>query len=104
MNKPRNALISVFHKDGITDFARSLVDLGFVIYASGGTAKHLMHDGVQVVDIATIVGSPILGHRVVTLSREIHAGLLSRDIPEDVAELERLGIPRIDLVCVDLYP
>lgn len=49
-------------------------------------------------------GGAILGHRVVTLSREIHAGLLSRNVQEDIDELARLGIPRFDLVCVDLYP
>src|SRR3989338_700664 len=46
----------------------------------------------------------MLGHRVVTLSREIHAGLLARRLPEDEADLEKLGMPRIDMVCVDLYP
>ncbi len=56
-------------------------------------------------DVAELVGGKaILGHRVVTLSREIYAGLLSRDTDEDRTELERLKIPRIDLVCVDLYP
>lgn len=103
--KTRNALISVYHKDGIYQFAQELVELGFTIYASGGTAKHLTNAGVKVTDVATLVGGgPILGHRVVTLSREVHAGLLARDIPEDIEELARLGIPHIDLVCVDLYP
>ncbi len=51
-----------------------------------------------------LVGGPILGHRVVTLSREIHAALLARHTAEDVAELISIGVPFIDLVCVDLYP
>ena len=59
-------------------------------------------NGIACKDVAEIVGAPILGHRVVTLSREIHAGLLSRD--EDADELKKLGIPRIDLVYVTLYP
>ncbi len=101
----RNALISVFHKDGVTEFAKELVGLEFTIYASGGTAKHLKAAGIEVKDVASLVGGgAILGHRVVTLSREVHAGLLSRDIPEDIKELADLGIPRLDLVCVDLYP
>ncbi|MFA6050641.1 MAG: hypothetical protein WC761_05600 [Candidatus Paceibacterota bacterium] len=101
----KNALISVYHKDGITEFAKELTDLGWKIYASGGTAKHLSSAGILVEDVATLVGGgAILGHRVVTLSREIHAGLLSRDISEDIKELADLGIPRLDLVCVDLYP
>lgn len=105
MTNAKCALISVFHKDGIVEFAKELVELGWNIYASGGTAKHLGQSGVAVNDVASLVGGgAMLGHRVVTLSREIHAGLLSRDIEEDVNELAKLSIPRFDLVCVDLYP
>ncbi|MCL5666250.1 MAG: hypothetical protein M1383_00535 [Patescibacteria group bacterium] len=101
----KTALISVFNKEGIAEFAKQLKDLGFNILASGGTAKELSSAGIEVTDAASLVGGgAILGHRVVTLSREIHAGLLARDIKEDREELERLKIPWIDLVCVDLYP
>ncbi len=101
--KKRNALLSVYHKEGITEFARELINLGFTIYASGGTAKHIAAGGVEVIDVATLVGGgSILGHRVVTLSREIHSGLLATEAQRE--ELVRLGIPWLDLVCVDLYP
>lgn len=103
--KNRIALISVFNKEGIVEFAKELVALGFRILASGGTAKVLSDAGIETTDVASLVGGgAILGHRVVTLSREIHAGLLARDIDEDRKELDRLHIPFIDLVCVDLYP
>ena len=99
------ALLSVYDKNGIVDFAKELVGLGWEILASGGTAKALTDAGIPVTDVASLVGGgAILGHRVVTLSREIHAGLLATDSPADVAELAKLNIPRIDLVCVDLYP
>ena len=105
MNKQRIALISVYNKEGITEFAKELIFLDFKILASGGTAKHLKDAGVQVEDVASLVGgSAILGHRVVTLSREVHAGLLAKDNEEDRKELENLKIPFIDLVCCDLYP
>lgn len=100
----RTALISVYNKDGIAPFVQSLVDLGFEILSSGGTAKVLQEAGITVTDVASLVGEPILGHRVVTLSREIHAGLLARDNEEDRAELKKLNTPFIDLVCCDLYP
>jgi phosphoribosylaminoimidazolecarboxamide formyltransferase/IMP cyclohydrolase len=101
----KTALISVYNKQGIKEFAKDLADLGFNILASGGTAKELSSAGIEVTDVASLVGGgAILGHRVVTLSREIHAGLLARDVKEDREELERLHIPWIDLVCVDLYP
>ncbi|RJQ29593.1 bifunctional phosphoribosylaminoimidazolecarboxamide formyltransferase/IMP cyclohydrolase PurH, partial [Candidatus Parcubacteria bacterium] len=99
------ALLSVYDKAGTANFARELVGLGWEILASSGTAKALADAGVPVRDVATLVGGgEILGHRVVTLSREIHAGLLARDTTEDREELKKLGIPWIDLVCVDLYP
>src|SRR3989344_5118134 len=105
MSKQRIALISVYNKDGIVEFAKELTALGFSILSSGGTAKVLKDGGVETTDVATLVGGgAILGHRVVTLSREIHAGLLAKDNAEDRKELEALKIPFIDLVCCDFYP
>src|SRR3989338_7939268 len=103
--RKRTALISVSDKSRIASFAQSLVELGFVIYGSRGTAKYLNDVGILTIDVSELVGGEaILGHRVVPLSREVHAGLLARDIADDIAELERLGIPRLDLVRVDMYP
>ncbi|MBP6884566.1 MAG: hypothetical protein KBC17_01945 [Candidatus Pacebacteria bacterium] len=103
----RTALLSVYDKTGIVEFANSLKSLPnqeWEILASGGTAKVLTEAGIPVTDTGSIVGGPILGHRVVTLSREIHAGLLAKNNAEDRAELEKLNIRYIDLVCCDLYP
>lgn len=104
-NRQKVALISVYNKEGISDFAKSLVDLGWKIISSGGTAKHLKDAGIIVTDVEEITGMPaILSHRVVTLHPKIHGGLLALDTPEHQAELEKYGIPWIDMVCVDLYP
>ena len=100
----KTALISVYDKDKLIDFVKPLVQLGWKILASGGTAKAIAKARLPVHDIAPMVGEPILGHRVVTLSRFIHAGLLAKDTIEDQRELQQLGIPWIDLVCVDFYP
>lgn len=100
----KTALLSVYDKNGLPEFARALVERDWNLLASGGTARALLAAGIPVRDVGEIVGEPILGHRVVTLSREVHSGLQARDIPEDAAELQRLGLPRIDLVCVDMYP
>lgn len=100
-----NALISVFNKQGIEKFAKDLSSLGWTIYASGGTAKTIKKSGVEVIDTSELTrGGEILGHRVVTLSREIYAGILADDTTEHRQELNSLGIPRVDLVCVDMYP
>lgn len=101
-----NALISVYDKTGIVEFAEGLVKQGWNVYASGGTAKKISEAGIKVTDVAELVGgNAILGHRVVTLSRELYAGILAdKTKPEDVAELKSLNIPMIDLICVDMYP
>ncbi|MEX2055249.1 MAG: hypothetical protein WD972_03640 [Candidatus Andersenbacteria bacterium] len=101
---PRTMLLSVYDKTNLVEYVRELIKRDWKLLASGGTAKAITEAGLPVKDIADIVGNPILGHRVVTLSREIHAGLLAKDTPEDRAELENLGIDWIDAVCVDLYP
>ncbi len=103
--KQKIALISVYDKTGIKEFAENLVTLGWKIISSGGTAKYLSEAGVPVTDVAEITGFPaVLSHRVVTLHPKIHGGLLALDTPEHLAELEKYKIPWIDLVCCDLYP
>lgn len=101
-----NALISVYDKTGVAEFAAGLEKLGWKVYASGGTAKKISEAGVAVTDVAELVGGKaILGHRVVTLSRELYAGLLAdKSKSDDMEELASLNIPLIDLVCVDMYP
>jgi phosphoribosylaminoimidazolecarboxamide formyltransferase/IMP cyclohydrolase len=99
------AFISVFNKENIDKFAKGLVNLGWEIMSSSGTAKYLKENGIACTDLANLVGEPILGHRVVTLSREFYAMLLSRsDNREDMDELEKLKLPLISLVCCDMYP
>ncbi len=96
------ALLSVSNKTGIVDFARGLHEAGIILLSTGGTAKVIGGAGVPVTDVATIVGEPLLGERVKTLSREIAAGELA--LPKDIGELEKRGIPWIELACVNLYP
>ncbi len=105
MSGEKNALISVFNKEGIDAFARRLIALGYTIISSGGTAKYLSERGIAVTDVATLTGAPaILEHRVVTLHPKIHGALLAKETPEHTKERQEHGIPWIDLVCVDLYP
>ena len=100
------ALLSVYDKTGVVDFARSLCELGWDLLASGGTAQVLRDASLPVVDIADVTGYPaILGHRVVTLHPSVHGGILA-DTTDAThrADLERHNISPIDLVAVSLYP
>ena len=102
----RRALISVSDKTGVVEFASKLADLGFEIISTGGTEKALKKAGLKPVNISDITGFPeCLDGRVKTLHPAVHAGLLARrDIPEHMETLEKLGIGKIDVVAVNLYP
>jgi phosphoribosylaminoimidazolecarboxamide formyltransferase / IMP cyclohydrolase len=100
------ALISVSDKTGLVDFARELVDLGWEIISTGGTARTLREAGVAVREVAQVTGFPeILDGRVKTLHPAVHGGLLARrDQPAHMHALEEHGIQPIDVVAVNLYP
>ena len=98
------ALLSSYKKDeSLLRLARLLEKNRWNLLGSAGTTQFLTENGIACKDVSEIVGAPILGHRVVTLSREIYAGLLATT-DEDYKELERLHIIPIDLVYVVLYP
>jgi phosphoribosylaminoimidazolecarboxamide formyltransferase/IMP cyclohydrolase len=100
------ALLSVFDKTGILDFARKLSDLGIELVSTGGTAKLLREAGLPVRDVAELTGWPeMLGGRVKTLHPRVHGGILyRRESAADQAQVLEHGIPQIDLVVVNLYP
>ncbi len=100
------ALLSVYDKTGIVEFARALHDLGVDLVSSGGTAAAISEAGIPVTDIADLTGVPaILGHRVVTLHPKIHGGILADpDDPSHQADMEKYRIEPIDLVVVNAYP
>ncbi|WP_226806387.1 bifunctional phosphoribosylaminoimidazolecarboxamide formyltransferase/IMP cyclohydrolase [Candidatus Vallotia cooleyia] len=102
----KQALISVFDKAGIVDFAQSLHELGVTLLSTGGTAKLLANAGLPVTEVAHYTGFPeILDGRVKTLHPKIHGGILARrDIPTHTAALEKYGISTIDILVVNLYP
>lgn len=102
----KRALVSVSDKAGVVDFCKGLVENGFEIISTGGTAKALKDAGLNVIGISDITGFPeCLDGRVKTLHPNVHAGLLAmRSNPEHMSQLEKLNINTIDIVCVNLYP
>jgi phosphoribosylaminoimidazolecarboxamide formyltransferase/IMP cyclohydrolase len=103
---PKRALLSVHDKTGIADLARGLVEAGWELVSSGGTASVLADEGVPVVEVGEVTGAPeILEGRVKTLHPAIHGGILAdRSNPGHLADLEARGIVPIDLVVGNLYP
>ena len=106
MAKIRTALISVSDKTGIIDLAKGLAGLGIKIMSTGGTAKSIRENDIEVTDVSEYTGFPeIMNGRVKTLHPKIHGGLLAvRDNESHMKQIEDLGIGTIDLVVVNLYP
>ena len=102
----RRALLSVSDKTGIEALAGSLVEAGWEILSTGGTAQAVREAGLPVTEVAEVTGHPeMMEGRVKTLHPAVHAGLLARrDREDDMAALEEHGYAPIDLVAVNLYP
>ncbi len=100
------ALISVSDKRGIVEFGEGLVDVGWEIVSTGGTAEVLEQEGIPVVRIEDVTGFPeMMNGRVKTLHPAIHAALLARrDEPGHMEALAEHGFTPIDMVAVNLYP
>jgi len=106
MVKVQTALISVYDKTGLIDFARGLRALGIRILSTGGTARQLTNNNIPVTEVSDYTGfQEILDGRVKTLHPSIHAGLLAlRDNKKHMAEMNRHDLGLIDMVVVNLYP
>ena len=102
----RRALLSVYDKTGIVDFARRLRALDVELISTGGTAETLREAGLPVTDVADVTGVPeVLEGRVKTLHPALHAGILARrSHEEDMDALDEHGYAPIDLVVGNLYP
>ena len=106
MTKIKCALISVSDKEGIVDFARELQELGVKIISTGGTAKLLRRENINVTLISDVTGFPeILEGRVKTLHPLIFGGILAkRESALHQQQIKEQNVNPIDLVVVNLYP
>lgn len=100
------ALLSVWDKSGLVDFAKDLAGLGVELVSTGGTARALRDAGLEMVDVADLTGAPeILDGRVKTLHPGVHGGLLARrDLDGHMTTIAGHGIQPIDMLVVNLYP
>lgn len=106
MKRDKFALISVSNKLGIAEFVKGIQKHGYEILSTGGTARILTENGIDVREVSDFTGHPeMLEGRVKTLHPKIHAGLLAlRDRPEHMEQLDKHNYLPIDMVVVNLYP
>jgi phosphoribosylaminoimidazolecarboxamide formyltransferase/IMP cyclohydrolase len=104
--KIKNALVSVFHKEGLTEILMKLQAEKVVLYSTGGTQAFIEALGIPCYSVESLTGYPsILGGRVKTLHPKVFGGILNRrDEAGDQEQIQQYAIPEIDLVIVDLYP
>ena len=106
MKKISNALISVYDKRNLENLSRGLTEECINIISTGGTARSLEKAGISTTKVEDITDFPeMLDGRVKTLNPKIHGGILAvRENKKHTEVLERLKIPQVDLVVVNLYP
>lgn len=106
MNKmKKRALISVYYKNGIEDVGKKLVDNGWEIISTGGTAEYLKKNEIPVTPVSDLTSFPeILDGRVKTLHPAIFAPILSKKTPDHLRQLQKHGLFKFDLVIVNFYP
>ena len=98
------ALISVSDKTNIDMLASNLIDNGYTIISTGGTASYLKDKGIKIIPISKFTKfEEILGGRVKTLHPIIHAGILAKS-KKDIDKLNDKKYSLIDMVVVNLYP
>jgi len=102
--KINRALLSVFDKTGIVELAKTLVEHNVEIVSTGGTAKILRENDIEVIDVSELTSFPeIMDGRVKTINPLVEGGLLGlRD--RHASEAKRNNIKWIDLVVCNLYP
>ena len=106
MKKVKSALISVYHKDGLDEIAKTLHGQGVQLISTGGTATFLRGLNLPVTEVSDLTDFPeILGGRVKTLHPAVFGGILARRaLSGDLSTLAEHNIPEVDVVIVDLYP
>jgi len=106
IKKIRNALVSVYHKDGLEEILIKLNMEGVTFLSTGGTQQFIESLGLPCNAVEDLTGYPsILGGRVKTLHPKVFGGILARrELTGDVKQCVEYNIPEIDLVIVDLYP
>ncbi|MGY3053367.1 phosphoribosylaminoimidazolecarboxamide formyltransferase/IMP cyclohydrolase [Pedobacter sp. UYEF25] len=104
--KIKNALISVYYKDGLAPLVEFLAKNGVQLFSTGGTEQFIKELNLPVTAVEDLTGYPsILGGRVKTLHPKVFGGILNRrSLDEDQKQISDYEIPEIDLVIVDLYP
>jgi len=104
--KIRTALISVYHKDRLSEICSLLYENSISMISTGGTKSFIEGLGLPVKAVEEFTSYPsILGGRVKTLHPKIFGGILARrEEASDRNQLKEYDITEIDLVIVDLYP
>lgn len=105
MIKIERALVSVSSKEKLFEFCKVLRDFNVEIIATSNTYSFLKEKGIESIHISKYTDYPeLINGRVKTLHPKIFGGILAREEKGEISEINKYGIKKIDLVCVNLYP
>ena len=104
--KIKRAIISVSDKSNLNLILPILKKFKVEIISSGGSYKKIKKMNYACIELSEYTGFPeMLNGRVKTLHPKIYAGILNiRNNKKHKQDLNKLNIPNIDLLIVDLYP
>ncbi|MBN1763341.1 MAG: hypothetical protein JW878_09775 [Methanomicrobia archaeon] len=100
------AIISVFDKAGVAEFAKALHEQEIELLATEGTARTISASGMPVTRVSDFTGFPeLLGGKVKTLHPRIHAGIATGEIgfvvvnliPLDLASTSKKPLDKMDI-------
>lgn len=106
MLKNKKALISVWDKSNLELIAKFLLDAGYELISTGGTAKAISDYGIPVTDISKITNQKeVMNGRVKTLHPKIFGGILAdRENKSHINDLLDMESSLIDILIINLYP
>lgn len=103
----KKALISVYNKDKLVEFAQKLTEkFGYEIIATGSTFDLLKENNIKAKEISEITGKrQLVNGKVKTLYPDIFAGILADlNEPAEKKDIESNSIDTFDIVVVNFYP
>ncbi|WP_218186064.1 bifunctional phosphoribosylaminoimidazolecarboxamide formyltransferase/IMP cyclohydrolase [Marinifilum fragile] len=102
----KRALISVFDKTNVVEFAKELTEMGWEIISTGGTSAKFKAEGIPVMDVSDLTKFPeCFDGRLKTIHPHVEGGILAiRDNEMHQKQMVELGIEPIDIVVCNLYP
>ena len=102
----KHVLISVSNKNGLDQLVHYFLQQNYTIVATGGTHTYISKlTSTNLLQVSDLTDFPeILDGRVKTLHPKIYAGLLAKNNPNHLIDIDKYQIVLFNSIVVNLYP